>query len=84
MAHEEQGLHTPLVPTALALPAAYAVLRYWPAEQEVTAVATIVSAMTVHALVTYWPPAVGAAQVLQVEALLALYVLPPAHATSPP
>ena len=49
-----------------------------------TAVATAVLAVTVHALVTYWLPAVGSAQELQVAALPALYVLPPTQATAPP
>ena len=49
----EHALHTPLVPVALALPATYAVLRYWPAGHDVTAVASTVLVVAVHLLVTY-------------------------------
>ncbi len=48
-----QPLHTPFVPRLLAVPAAYVVLRYWPAAQDVTAVASPVLAETVHTAVTY-------------------------------
>jgi hypothetical protein len=42
-----------LVPSAVVLPAAEAVLMYFPAGQDVTAAARPVFAVTVQALVTY-------------------------------
>ena len=81
----EHALHTPLVPTVVAFPAAYAVLMYCPAGHDVTAVASPVLAVTLHALVTYCV-LLGALHAVHDPAVFVadVYVLPAVHAEHTP
>ena len=75
---DEQAMHTPFLPSAVALPAAYGALSYWPEEQEVTvAVAKPVLAVVLQTLVTYWLPAVGAEHVALGHAVALVPTLAP-------